>query len=314
MPPEKRVNRLRTPAPDPRLTPPPMPPSNQPGNRPYSGSSPSGQSRRESPRTKPSGTSSGLYKSALGKAVRQRWQQTKTYVRRHPMLVVVYWFLVKTMLVLFLGSVAWVVVLKYVPVWFTPLTISRKWDAMGTDQPSEIHKTWRSFDEINKEAALAVVASEDQQFPYHWGFDFDEIQDAIRENQYRKRPRGASTISQQVAKNVFLWTGRSYIRKGLEVYFTVLIELIWGKKRILEVYLNVAETGPMTFGVEAASERFYGHSASSLSRSEAARIAAVLPNPNKFSVKNPSAYIQRRTRQISRQMRALGGQKYIRNL
>lgn len=230
------------------------------------------------------------------------------------MLVVVYWFIVKAMLVLFLGSIAWVVALKYVPVWFTPLTISRKWDAMGTDKSSEIHKDWQSYDEISKEAALAVVASEDQQFPYHWGFDFDEIQDAIRENKYRKRPRGASTISQQVAKNVFLWNGRSYIRKGLEVYFTVLIELIWGKKRILEVYLNVAETGPMTFGVEAASERFYGHSAQSLSRNEAARIAAVLPNPNQFSVKNPSAYVQKRTRQIARQMRALGGQKYIRNL
>ena len=158
------------------------------------------------------------------------------------------------------------------------------------------------------------MASEDQQFPVHWGFDFDEIQDAIKENKTRKRPRGASTISQQVAKNVFLWNGRSYIRKGLEVYFTVLIELIWGKKRILEVYLNVAETGPLTFGVEAASQRYYGHTAKLLSRDEAARIAAVLPNPIKFSIQNPSGYVLRRTRQISRQMRALGGQKYLKNL
>lgn len=255
-----------------------------------------------------------MYGSPLGRAVRQRWRQLRRYVRQHPAWVAAYWFGVKVLLALFLGSIAWVVVLKYIPVWFTPLTISRKWDALGTDAPSEIYKTWRSYDEISKEAALAVVASEDQQFPYHWGFDFDEIQDAIKENQYRKRPRGASTISQQVAKNVFLWNGRSYIRKGLEVYFTVLIELIWGKKRILEVYLNVAETGPMTFGVEAASERFYAHTAQSLSRNEAARMAAVLPNPNQFSIRNPSAYIQRRTKQIARQMRALGGQKYIRNL
>ncbi|WP_375446597.1 monofunctional biosynthetic peptidoglycan transglycosylase [uncultured Fibrella sp.] len=225
-----------------------------------------------------------------------------------------YTVITRTILILFLGSIAWVVILKYVPVWFTPLTISRKLDTIGTDTSSKIYKTWRPYEEINREAALAVIASEDQQFPYHWGFDFDEIQDAIKENQTRKRPRGASTISQQVAKNVFLWTGRSYVRKALEVYFTVLIELIWGKKRILEVYLNVAETGPMTFGVEAAAERFYGHSANSLSRDESARIAAVLPNPNQFSIRKPSIYVQRRTRQIARQMRALGGQKYIRNL
>ncbi len=235
-------------------------------------------------------------------------------MRQRPWLNTIYILAVRAFLILFLGSIAWVVVLKYVPVWFTPLTISRKWDTIGTDKSSTIYKTWRPYSEISKEAALAVIASEDQRFPYHWGFDFDEIQDAIKENQTRKRPRGASTISQQVAKNVFLWTGRSYIRKGLEVYFTVMIELIWGKKRILEVYLNVAETGPMTFGVEAASRRFYGHSAYALNRDEAARIAAVLPNPTQFSIRRPSAYIQRRTRQISRQMRALGGQKYIRNL
>ena len=215
---------------------------------------------------------------------------------------------------LFFGSLVYVIALKYVPVWVTPLIVSRWIDTFGTDESSHVYKRWRSYDSISKEAALAVVSSEDQAFPTHWGFDFDEIQDAIKENQTRKRPRGASTISQQVAKNVFLWTGRSYLRKGLEVYFTALIELVWGKKRILEVYLNVAETGPMTFGVEAASQRYYNHSAETLSRDEAARIAAVLPNPRLFSIKNPSNYIQRRTRQIARQMRYLGGQKYIRNL
>jgi monofunctional glycosyltransferase len=185
---------------------------------------------------------------------------------------------------------------------------------LRTQESRHIYKKWRPYEAISQEAALAVVASEDQAFPTHWGFDFDEIQDAIRENQRRKRPRGASTISQQVAKNVFLWNGRSYVRKGLEAYFTALIELIWGKKRILEVYLNVAETGAMTFGVEAASVRYYGHSAASLSRSEAARIAAVLPNPRLLLISHPSNYVQRRTRQIARQMRALGGQRYIRSL
>ncbi len=243
-----------------------------------------------------------------------RWQQARRYMRERPWLERAYWIGVKAFLGLFFGSVGYVVVLKYVPVWVTPLVVSRWMDTLGTEQSSHVYKDWESYDNISQEAALAVVASEDQAFPTHWGFDFDEIQDAIKENQYRKRPRGASTISQQVAKNVFLWTGRSYLRKGLEVYFTALIELIWGKKRILEVYLNVAETGPMTFGVEAASERFYGHSAASLTRTEAARLAAVLPNPRLFSVKSPSNYIQRRTRQIARQMRYLGGQKYIRNL
>ena len=243
-----------------------------------------------------------------------RWQRTRRFIRERPPLERVYWFCIRALLWLFVGSIGSVVVLKYVPVWVTPLIVSRWIDTFGTNESSHVYKQWRSYDDISKEAALAVVASEDQDFPAHWGFDFDEIQDAIKENQYRKRPRGASTISQQVAKNVFLWTGRSYIRKAFEVYFTVLIELIWGKKRILEVYLNVAETGPMTFGVEAASQRYYGHSAATLSRGEAARIAAVLPNPRQFSIQNPSGYVQRRTRQITRQMRYLGGQKYIRNL
>lgn len=243
-----------------------------------------------------------------------RWQQLRQFMRQRPVLAQLYWLLVRVVLFLFITSFGAVVVLKYVPIWVTPLVVSRWIDTVGTDESSHVYKKWRSYDDISKEAALAVIASEDQAFPRHWGFDFDEIQDAIRENQHRKRPRGASTITQQVAKNVFLWSGRSYIRKGLEVYFTVLIELIWGKRRILEVYLNVAETGPMTFGVEAASQRFYHHSAAELSRNEAARIAAVLPNPILLSIRNPSNYVQRRTRQIARQMRALGGQKYIRNL
>lgn len=242
------------------------------------------------------------------------WQQARRFIRERPLLERVYWFVLKAFLWLFFGSFVYVIVLKYAPVWVTPLIVSRWIDTFGTDESSQVYKKWRPYDKISKEAALAVVSSEDQAFPNHWGFDFDEIQDAIKENQTRKRARGASTISQQVAKNVFLWNGHSYIRKGLEVYFTALIELIWGKKRILEVYLNIAEMGPMTFGVEAASQRYYGHSSASLSRDEAARIAAVLPNPRLFSIRKPSNYIQRRTRQISRQMRYLGGQKYIRNL
>jgi len=209
-------------------------------------------------------------------------------------------------------SIVWVVVLRFVPVWVTPYMISRKIDAFKADEDTEIHHDWEPYENISKEAALAVVASEDQNFPNHWGFDFDQIYNAMTED--RKRARGASTISQQVAKNVFLWHGRSFVRKGLEAYFTVLIEVLWSKERILEVYLNVAEMGKMTFGVEAASLRYYNKSAKRLTRYEAARIAAVLPNPIRFSIKNPSAYVNKRTNQIVRQMRYLGGQKYLADL
>ena len=266
------------------------------------------------PKIAPSESRGDRKRPERGRAEGSRWRQARRFVREHPRLERMYWLFAKIVLWLFFGSIGYVIALKYVPVYVTPLIISRWMDTIGTDESSHVYKTWRSYDAISKEMALAVVASEDQAFPTHWGFDFDEIQDAIKENQTRERPRGASTISQQVAKNVFLWNGRSYIRKGLEVYFTVLIELIWGKKRILEVYLNVAETGPMTFGVEAASLRYYGHSAVTLTRNEAARIAAVLPNPRLLSIKKPSNYVQRRTAQIARQMRYLGGQKYIRNL
>jgi monofunctional biosynthetic peptidoglycan transglycosylase len=222
-------------------------------------------------------------------------------------------FIVFRFLLLFVGiSIAWVVMLKFVPVWVTPYMISRKIDAFKADEDTEIFSDWEPYENISQEAALAVIASEDQNFPNHWGFDFDEIYDAMTEK--RKRVRGASTISQQVAKNVFLWHGRSFIRKGLEAYFTILIEVIWDKQRILEVYLNVAEMGKMTFGVEAASLRYYKKSAKNLTRAEAARIAAVLPNPVRFSIKNPSAYVNKRTNQIMRQMRALGGQKYVEGL
>lgn len=218
----------------------------------------------------------------------------------------------KIFLAFFVISVVWVIVLRFLPVWVTPYMISRKIDAFVADEDSEIHHDWEPYENISKEAALAVVASEDQNFPNHWGFDFDQIYDAMTED--RKRARGASTISQQVAKNVFLWHGRSYIRKGLEAYFTVLIEVLWSKERILEVYLNVAEMGKMTFGVEAASLRYYNKSAKRLTRYEAARIAAVLPNPIRFSIKNPSAYVNKRTNQIVRQMRYLGGRKYLADL
>ena len=165
---------------------------------------------------------------------------------------------------------------------------------------------WVPMDRISPHAALAVIASEDQNFFDHWGLDLKAIADAIEDNRSRSRPRGASTISQQVVKNLFLWPGHSYVRKGIEVYFTLLMEAFWSKQRILEVYLNVAEMGPGTFGVEAAGQRFFNKSAARLNRRESATLAAVLPNPVRMRADRPSEYVIRRTWQIIEQMNALG--------
>jgi len=166
---------------------------------------------------------------------------------------------------------------------------------------------WVSLERISPHAALAVIASEDQNFFNHWGLDFKAIADAMTDNQRRRRPRGASTISQQVAKNLFLWPDSNYLRKGLEVYFTGLIELIWSKERILEVYLNIAEMGPGIFGQEAAARRYFHKPAERLNRREAATLAAVLPNPKQMSAARPSEYVARRSLQIMNQMDLLGG-------
>jgi monofunctional glycosyltransferase len=215
----------------------------------------------------------------------------------------------------FLGiSIGLVIVLKWLPIWFTPTMLDRKIDAIAEGKDSEIHYDWTPYEQISKEMALSVVAAEDQLFPHHFGFDFESMWNAFRNNMKGRRIKGASTITQQVAKNVFLWQGRSYFRKALEAYFTFLIEVIWGKERILEVYLNVAETGPMTFGAEAAAQRYYQKHAAELSRTEAARIAACLPNPNRFLVARPSGYVLKRTNFITRQMRGLGGRTYLADL
>jgi monofunctional biosynthetic peptidoglycan transglycosylase len=170
---------------------------------------------------------------------------------------------------------------------------------------------WISMDRISPHAALAVIASEDQNFFDHWGLDVKAIADAFKDNRARKRPRGASTISQQVVKNLFLWPGRSYVRKGIEVYFTLLMEILWSKNRILEVYLNIAEMGTGVFGVEAASQHFFHKPAARLNRREAATLAAVLPSPRRMSADRPSDYVIQRTWQIIEQMDALGGSGFL---
>ncbi|AJQ93060.1 membrane carboxypeptidase (penicillin-binding protein) [Gynuella sunshinyii YC6258] len=168
---------------------------------------------------------------------------------------------------------------------------------------------WTDLDDISAQLPLAVISSEDQKFPDHMGFDFEAIADALEEQ--RKRPRGASTITQQLAKNLFLWPGRSYVRKGLEAWFTLWMEWLWPKQRIMEVYLNVIEYGPGVYGVTTASERFFHKSPARLTRTEASLLAAVLPNPKRMSASQPSAYVWSRSYEIRQAMRALGGISYL---
>lgn len=174
------------------------------------------------------------------------------------------------------------------------------------------HSDWVSMDEISPWMGLAVIAAEDQTFPDHWGFDVAAIEKALSHNERNEnRIRGASTLSQQTVKNLFLWEGRSWLRKGLEAGLTVGVETVWSKKRILTVYLNIAEFGEGVFGVEAAAQRYFGKPASRLTQSEAALLAAVLPNPLRFKAAAPSGYVRSRQAWILRQMRQLGGESFM---
>jgi monofunctional biosynthetic peptidoglycan transglycosylase len=174
-----------------------------------------------------------------------------------------------------------------------------------------LHYRWTPWERVAKTLPIALVAAEDQKFPLHHGFDFDAIQSAIAEADDGERLRGASTISQQVAKNLFLWNGRSFVRKGLEAYFTVLIEALWPKRRILEIYLNIAEFGAGIYGANAASTQLFRIAPAQLDAHQAALLAAVLPNPTRFRADRPSAYVQRRAAWIQRQATQIGGAGYL---
>src|ERR1700677_3169600 len=182
---------------------------------------------------------------------------------------------------------------------------------VNRDRTSVYPPTWADLAHISPNLPLAVVASEDQKFPEHWGFDVEAIEKAYEMNQHSHRVHGASTISQQVAKNLFLWSGRSYFRKGLEAYFTLLIEACWPKRRILEIYLNIAEFGYGVYGAEEAAQRFFHVPAAKLSRSDSAVLAAVLPNPERLIAAAPSALVQQRRDWILGQMQALGGPEML---
>ena len=200
------------------------------------------------------------------------------------------------------------------PVPFSAVMVERQLGAwLSGDFGYVAHSDWVSMDEISPWMGLAVIAAEDQKFPEHWGFDVSAIEKALAHNERNEnRIRGASTLSQQTAKNLFLWDGRSWVRKGLEAGLTLGMETVWSKKRILTVYLNIAEFGDGIFGVEAAAQRYFHKPASRLSLSEAALLAAVLPNPLRFKANAPSGYVRSRQAWIMRQMRQLGGESFMR--
>jgi monofunctional biosynthetic peptidoglycan transglycosylase len=213
------------------------------------------------------------------------------------------WRICRWIIVLFFGtSIFFALLYKFVPPPVTPLMIIRVVEQMTGEGPVKLSKDWVSLGNISHNLEQAVVASEDNEFLEHYGFDFEAIKKAQAYNKKHKKTKGASTISQQTAKNVFLWPQRSWFRKGLEVYFTALIELIWGKERIMEVYLNVIEMGKGIYGAEAAAQNYFRKPASKLTKSESALIAACLPNPRKYSVAKPTSYILKKQKWILNRM------------
>ncbi|MEH6567149.1 MAG: monofunctional biosynthetic peptidoglycan transglycosylase [Halopseudomonas sp.] len=217
----------------------------------------------------------------------------------------------KWLLILALLSLLPVIVLRWAPAPGSMLMAERWIAAKRADQPLQIAYQWRPYDEISDSMKMAVIAAEDQRFAEHYGFDFRAIRAAVEHNMQGGNLRGASTLSQQVSKNLFLWSGRSYLRKGLEAWFTLWIEVLWPKQRILEMYLNIAEWDRGVFGVEAAAHHHFNIGASYLSNRQASQLAAVLPSPLKWDAAQPPAHAQRRAIWIERQMRQLGGRHYL---
>ncbi len=231
-----------------------------------------------------------------GKRPRRRWRR---WLWQGPCLLVLF-------------SILQVLVLRFIDPPFSSVMALRQMEAWGQgDWKFRIHYQWRDLDAMARSVPISLVAAEDQQFPQHNGFDLKAIEKALDHNAKGKRLRGGSTISQQVAKNVFLWQGRSWLRKGLEAWYTVLIEALWPKQRILEMYANVAEFGDGIYGVEAAAQRYWRKDAARLSASESARLAAVLPSPRRYSATQPGPFVQRRANWIQRQARQLGGPGYV---
>lgn len=215
-------------------------------------------------------------------------------------------FILKSILLFLIISVGSVLIYRFVPIYYTPLMAIRSIEKKQEQKTTHFQKKWIPIEQMSPNIIQAVVASEDNLFLQHNGFSIDDIKKVLENKSDKKRIRGASTITQQTAKNVFLWPKRSWIRKGLEAYFTVLIEFIWDKKRIMEVYLNVIEMGDEVYGIEAASKHYFKKSASNLSKWESASIAVCLPNPRVYHPVNKSNYIQKRTNHIVNLMGKIG--------
>ena len=215
--------------------------------------------------------------------------------------------ILRVIVIFFVLSVGTTLVFRWLPVPFTPLMIIRCVEQKTDGKTMKLDKSWKSLDEISSKLQLAVVCSEDQNFLQHYGFDFEALKKAMLNNEKHKRIRGGSTISQQTAKNVFLWNGRNYIRKGFEAYFTLLIETCWSKERIMEVYLNVIEFGDGIYGAEAAAKHYFTKPAAKLSSEEAALLATLLPNPRVYGKNTKGEYVQSRKQWVLQQMRFWGG-------
>ncbi len=211
-------------------------------------------------------------------------------------------------------SILCVAILRFVDPFTSAFMVRDRWLAWRTGESYALRYAWVDRERISAPMQLAVIASEDQTFPEHWGFDLKSINHALEERERGKRVRGASTLTQQVAKNIFLWPGQSWIRKGIEAYFTVLIEALWPKRRILEIYLNVAEFGRGIYGVEAAARIYFHKPAARLTYADAALLAAVLPNPSRFRANSPSLYVRSRQHWIAEQMSELGGTAFLRTI
>jgi monofunctional biosynthetic peptidoglycan transglycosylase len=230
---------------------------------------------------------------------------------RHPIVHLA----ARALLIVLVGSVGSVLLLRWIrPVTTAFMIEARVAAVIAGDSHYRSEYRWVAYREISPQLPIAVVAAEDQKFPIHAGFDFDAIADALGDRGDGGPSRGASTITQQVAKNLFLWPGRSWLRKGIEAYFTVLLETLWPKRRILEVYLNVAEFAPGTFGAGAAAQRFFGVPPSRLDAEQSARLAAVLPAPDRLHADRPSDYVRERTEHIESEAQRLGGPAYLRAL
>ncbi len=221
----------------------------------------------------------------------------------------------KLPLLLVLVSIVQVLALRFVDPPFSAFMVARQWEAIAQgERDFRVAYDWRDLDAIAPSLPVALVAAEDQAFATHRGFDFKAIEQARAHNLRGRGVRGASTVSQQVAKNLFLWQGRSWVRKGVEAWYTVLIEAFWPKQRILEVYANVAEFGDGIYGAQAAARSYWRKDASALTLAESARLAAVLPSPRRYSATRPGPYVQRRARWIERNVRQLGGTAYLETL